>query len=98
MPGGYAAKLPRGQSVAALEQAIEVRDVAETGGKGDFRNGLVGGAGIKKLARACHNPLLINVFADRTACARKQTVHVALGAAKLGGQRYRAEIGIVTVT
>ena len=57
------AKFPRGQTIAALEQAVEMRDVAEACAKGDFGNGLVSRIVIKKLARAAGNPLLVDVFA-----------------------------------
>jgi len=93
-----AAKLPRGQAIATLEQAVEMRDVAETGGKGDFGDGLATRAAIEQIARARNNPLLIDVLAHRVVGCRKQAVHIAFGAAESRSQCCRAELGIVTVT
>src|SRR5712671_1525174 len=83
---GGAAKLPRGQSIATLEQAVEMRNVAESRGKGDLGNGLVSRIPIEKLARAHGNPLLVEVLSHRATSCCKQTVHIAFGATKSCGQ------------
>ena len=56
-------KFARSRTVAALEQAVEMRDVAETRGKGDFGNGLVSRVVIEKPLRTRGNPLLVDMFA-----------------------------------
>jgi len=75
-----------------------MRDVVEARGKGDFSNGLVSRVAVKKLARACGNPLLVEVLPHRAACCRKETVHIALGAAESCGQCCRAKLRGVAVT
>src|SRR6202043_1806304 len=96
--GHCAAKLPRGQTIAALEQAVEMRDIAETGGKSDFGDGLVTRVAIEQIARARNNPLLVDVLAHRAVGCRKQAVHIAFGAAESRSQCCCAELRIVAVT
>ena len=93
-----AAKLPRGQAIATLEQAVEMRDVAEAGGKGDFGDCLVTRVTTEQIARARNNPLLIDVLAHRAVGCRKQAVHIAFGTTEPRSERCRAELRIVTVT
>ncbi|WFU39560.1 hypothetical protein QA640_35195 [Bradyrhizobium sp. CB82] len=84
--------------MAALEQTVEMRDVAKARAKGDFGYGSVSGLGINQHARAGRNPPVIDVFADRAIRHGKQTMDVALGATKLRGKRRRAKFGILAVT
>ena len=75
-----------------------MRDVAETGGKGDFGNSLAIRVAIEQIARTRNNPLLVDVLANRAAGCRKQAVYIAFGTAKSRSQCCRAELRIVTVT
>ena len=83
------AKLGRSRAIAALEQAVEVRNVAEPGCEGDLRNRPATTRAIEQISPAEENTLLVDVFADRTACSCEHPCSAASGEVPAGNSDSR---------
>ena len=89
-------KLAGACAIAALEKPVEVRNIPKACSERDFGNRRV--SGIEQTAGADKNPLVVDVLANRAACAGKKLVHVAFRAMKFSRERRGGQAGIVAVT
>src|SRR5215831_13419620 len=85
-----------GCAIAALEKPVEVRNIPKACGERDFGNRRV--SGIEQTPGADKNPLVVDVLANRAACAGKKLVHVSFRAMKFSRERRSAQAWIVAVT